>query len=61
MNLTRKEREEIIYSYLEKKLKEGLRRTYAIAEVQKKFKICHPQTVYNIEKRVKRRKEENYG
>ena len=47
--------------FLKKKLDEGLRRGQAIAETQKKFSICHPQTVYNIEKRVLKRKEDGNG
>lgn len=61
VQLTRQEREELVYKFLKKKLSEGLRRCQAIAETQKKFSICHPQTVYNIEKRVMKRKEDGNG
>ena len=61
VQLTRMEREELVYQFLKKKLDEGLRRGQAIAETQKKFSICHPQTVYNIEKRVLKRKEDGNG
>lgn len=61
VQVTRQEREELVYQFLKKKLSEGLRRCQAIAETQKKFSICHPQTVYNIEKRVMKRKEEING
>lgn len=61
VQVTRQEREELVYQFLKKKLSEGLRRCQAIAETQKKFSICHPQTVYNIEKRVMKRKEEVNG
>ena len=61
VQLTRMEREELVYQFQKEKLGEGLRRCQAIAETQRKFSICHPQTVYNIEKRVLKRKEEGNG
>lgn len=56
MLMTRREKEEKVYDYLCKLINDGERRGQAIEKVQKKFAILHPQTVYNIEKRVQARK-----
>lgn len=59
--MTRKEKQEKAYDYLCKLLDKGMRRTEAISEVQKKFMILHPQTVYNYEKREKAIREGRDG
>ena len=61
LNFTREKKDELVFDFLQKRLEAGRRRTDAISDTQRKFSILHPQTVYNIEKRVKQRKEQIYG
>lgn len=58
---SKREKDEQVYACLNDLLKRGRRRSEAISEVQEMFSIVHPQTVYNIEKRVKARKENTNG
>ena len=61
LNFTREKKDELVCDFLQKRLEAGRRRTDAISDTQRKFSILHPQTVYNIEKRVKQRKGQIYG
>ena len=61
LNFTREKKDELLFDFLQKRLEAGRRRTDAISDTQRKFSILHPQTVYNIEKRVKQRKGQIYG
>lgn len=61
LNFTREKKDELVFDFLQKRLEAGRRRTDAISDTQRKFSILHPQTVYNIEKRVKQRKGQIYG
>ena len=59
-NLTKEKKDELVFDFLQKRLKAGRRRTDAISDTQRKFSILHPQTVYNIEKRIKQKKGQAY-
>ena len=61
LNFTREKKDELVFDFLQKRLEAGRRRTDAISDTQRKFSILHPQTVYNIEKRVKQRRGQIYG
>lgn len=54
VNLTKKEKDELVIDYLDEQIAQGKRRSQAINEVMKKFNILHPQTIYNTEARVRK-------
>lgn len=54
VNLTKREKDEMVVDYLDEQIAQGKRRSQAINAVMKKFNILHPQTVYNTENRVRK-------
>lgn len=56
--LTKPMKDDIIIDFFDGRLATGMGRTDAILATCKEFKIKHPQTVYNTEKRVRVKKWE---